>query len=331
VVTGATGLLGSHLVNLLVERGESVRALVRPDSDTRYLDRLGVDKRVGNLDEPRSLLEAVDGADLVFHCAARVGDWGPWELYFRQVVVSTVNLLKACEVAAVGRVIHTSSINVYGHLKERESLFTEAEPLGQNLWWWDHYCRAKIMAEQRVQIYPGDWTIIRPSWIYGPRDRNTLPRVIEALRARAVPMIGSGENKLNLIFAEDVASALYKAAIYPDAANQAYNIASSGEITQRDLLNVLTDELGLQRIKKRVSFPLAFWAGFFSEAWGRFWKREKPPRLTRYAVALLGRSTRFSTEKARSQLSWSPQVEIREGVRRTLSWYHERELERAAT
>jgi nucleoside-diphosphate-sugar epimerase len=325
VVTGATGLLGSHLVELLVENGEAVRALVRPGSDTRLLDRLGVDQCPGDLDDQSTLLPLVDGADIVFHCAARVGDWGPWSLYHRQVVVATVNLLKACEIAAVGRVLHVSSINVYGHPRERATPFTESEPLGQDLWWWDHYCRAKVRAEQRLQAYPGDWTVVRPSWTYGPRDRNTFPRVLTALRSRRVPIVGSGKNQLNIVYASDVAEGAYRAATHPDAVGQAYNLASAGEITQEDLVNTLTDELGLPRIRRHIPFTLAFWAGFFSEAWGRLWKKEKPPNLTRYAVALLGRSTRFSTEKARTQLGWTPRVEIHDGLRRTLSWYRQQE------
>lgn len=331
VVTGATGLLGSHLVRLLVERGDAVRAVVRPGSDTRFLDRLGVELAVGDLAEPAGLIDAVDSADVVFHCAARVGDWGPWEGYFRDVVLATVNLLKACEVAAVGRFLHVSSIAVYGHLAERGGEFTEAEPLGQNLWWWDHYTRAKLRAEQRVAVYPGDWTIVRPTWTYGPRDRNVLPRVVAALRARRVPIVGAGTNRMNLVFAEDVADGAYRAATHPDAVGQAYNLATAGEITQRDLLDAMTDELALPRITRRVSFGLAFWAGFYREAWGRFWKAQTPPSLTRYGVALMGRSTHYSTAKARTQLGWSPRVEIREGLRRAVGWYREWEAERATT
>src|SRR3954471_19799366 len=186
VVTGATGFLGSHIAEQLAARGERVRALVRPTSDTAFLRQLGAELAPGDLADPASLRRAVEGADVVYHCAARVGDWGPWRAFQEQVIEATANLLDACRAAHVGRVLHVSSIIVYGHPQLREGQFTEDEPLGQNLWLWDYYCRAKIRAEELCRAYSGALTIVRPSWIYGPRDRTSLPRLLKALDAGRV-------------------------------------------------------------------------------------------------------------------------------------------------
>jgi uncharacterized protein YbjT (DUF2867 family) len=77
-VTGATGLLGSHIVEQLRGRGDRVRALVRPGSDAGFLAEQGVELVEGDLADRDSLRRLVAGADAVFHCAAKVGDWGPW-------------------------------------------------------------------------------------------------------------------------------------------------------------------------------------------------------------------------------------------------------------
>ncbi len=321
VITGATGLLGSHVAEALVAHGERVRALVRPGSDSAFLRGLGVELAVGDLHDPSSLRRAVTGADIVYHCAAKVGDWGPWRLFRREIVEATANLLAACAAGGVGRVLHVSSINVYGHPRRRDSYFAEEEPLGQRLWLWDHYCRAKIEAEELCRRYQGAWTVVRPSWTYGPRDRNTLPRVLRALDEGGLRVVGRGDNLLNIVYAADVAEGAILAAHHPDAVGQAYNLASEGEITQRDFYDLLTAALGRPRITRRVPFRLAFWGGFAAEALGRALRRPEPPHLTRYAVALIGRSTRHSTEKARSQLGWHPRVGVREVVRRTLDWY----------
>ncbi len=329
VVTGATGLLGSHLVELLVEHGQAVRALVRPGSDTHFLARLGVDLVVGDLTQPGSLLDAVDGADLVFHCAGRVGDGGPWSLHFRDGPVATVNLLKASEIAAVGRFLHVSSVTVYGHPPRLEGhSISEDAPLGQNPWWWDHASRATILAEQRVQVYPGDWTIVRPTWIYGPRDRHRLPWLIPALRAGRVAILGTGTNPVDLIHAEDVAEGAYRAATNADAVGQTFHLAG-GPLSQHELLDAMTDELGLPRITRRASFTLALWTAFVCEAWSRFRKIEKPREWSRQVVAALGGSIHYSSDRARTQLGWSPRVEIREGLRRTFAWYLQQQAERA--
>jgi len=321
VITGATGLLGSHVAERLRERGERVRALVRPTSDTTFLQQLGVELALGDLNEPPSLLRALAGADVVYHCAARVGDWGPWRVFQREIIDATANLLDACRNVGVGRMLHVSSIIVYGHPHLHGACFTEDEPLGQNLWMWDYYCRAKVRAEELCRQYPGDLTIVRPSWIYGPRDRTSLPRLLKALDAGRVAIIGKGDNLLNVVYAGDVAEGVIRAATHPCAKGQAYNLSSEGEITQRDFLFLLTDELGRPRINGHISYPLAYWGGFLSEVIGRMIRLRRPPHLTRYAVALVGRSTRFSIAKAREQLDWQPRVGIREGLRHSLDWY----------
>jgi nucleoside-diphosphate-sugar epimerase len=320
-VTGATGLLGSHIVEQLAARGEHVRALVRPTSDTAFLRQHGVELKTGDLHDPTSLRDFVAGADIVYHCAAKVGDWGPWELYQHEVIDATANVLDACREMSVGRVLHVSSITVYGHPKPRAELITENESLGQNLWVWDYYCRAKIKAEAMCRQYHGNLTIVRPGWMYGPRDRNTLPRVVKALRAGRVKLLGTGDNLLNILHAADAATGAILAANHDDLIGQAYNLSSSGEITQRKLLDLLTDLLGLPRITKHMPFQPAFWIGFVSEVIGHLIRLKRPPHITRYGVSLVGRSTGFSTEKARTQLGWQPRVSIGDGLRETLDWF----------
>lgn len=321
VLTGATGLLGSHIAEQLRQRGERVRALVRPTSDTTFLRSLGVELVVGELSEPESLPRAVEGADVVYHCAARVGDWGPWRAFQREVIDAAANLLDACRRAGVGRFVHTSSIIVYGRPRMRHGQFSEDEPLGQNPWLWDYYCQAKVRAEELCRQYPGALTILRPSWIYGPRDRTTLPRVLKALDAGRVAILGSGENLLNIVYAGDVADGAIRAATHPKAVGQAYNLSSEGEVTQREFLDLLADTLGRPRIRRHISYRLAFWGGWLSEVIGRLIRIRRPPHLTRYAVALIGRSTRYTTAKAREQLGWQPSTRVRDGLRRAIDWY----------
>src|SRR5712691_4764162 len=104
LLTGASGLLGSHIAQTLSERGERVRALVRPGSDVAFLRRLGVELVEGDLLVPASLPRAVSGADIVYHCAARVGNWGTKKEFRTDIVDTTRNLLQACSTANVGRV-----------------------------------------------------------------------------------------------------------------------------------------------------------------------------------------------------------------------------------
>jgi nucleoside-diphosphate-sugar epimerase len=319
-VTGATGLLGSHVAELLVARGLRVRALVRAGSDSSFLRRLGVEVVPGSLDESASLVPFVSGAAVVYHCAARVGDWGPWSLYRQAVVEATGRLLAACRDAGVGRFLHVSSLNVYGHPRLREDEWLEEDrPLGQRLWWADHYCRAKILAEEQVRAYPGTWTIVRPGWMFGPRDRNTLPRVIARARQGRIVLVGPGDNRINVLHAADVAEGVVRAAAHPQAVGQAYNLSSEVGVRQRDMLDAITDALGLPRVRRHVPFPLAFAAAFVMELAGWALRLRSPPPLTRYAVALIGRGTRFRIDKARRELGWWPRIDPLDGLRQTLA------------
>jgi nucleoside-diphosphate-sugar epimerase len=322
VVTGATGLLGSHIAEQLVQRGERVRALIRPSSDTAFLRQLGVEIAPGDLQDGETTRRAVDGADVVYHCAARVGDWGSWKLFRRDVIETARNLVAGCRGAAVGRLLHVSSVAVYGHPRlPPTGEITEEEPQGQHLRVLDHYCRAKIQAEQIARQFGPGWTIVRPTWMIGPRDRNGIGRILQGLRERWISLLGDGNNLLNIVYAGDVAEGAIKAANHPDAGSQVYHLSSTGEITQREFLNALTDALGLPRVTRQVSLRLARWGGFLGDVIPRLFRWKRPPYVSRYGIDLIARPARFSVAKARAQLDWRPQVHPLEGLRRTLDWY----------
>ncbi len=115
LVTGATGLLGSHIVEQLCKRGLPVRALVRPGSDISWLKTQGVELAAGDITDPASLRAACQGVDVVYHAAAKVGDWGPWQEFQRITVDGTRNVVEAAVAAGVRRLVHISSIRAYGY------------------------------------------------------------------------------------------------------------------------------------------------------------------------------------------------------------------------
>ncbi len=321
LVTGATGQLGSHIVERLRAAGETVRVLVRSGRDLAFLHKQGVEIVEGDLRDPAAVGKAVKDATIVYHAAAKVSDWGAWKDFEDEAVTSTRNIVTACTLAKVQRLLHVSSISVYGHPKlTGDDKINEDTPLGQGFWMWDNYPRAKLLAENIAREFPAT-TIARPSWLYGPRDRVTIPRVIPALLSKRVPIIGSGENFLNIIYAGDVARGIILAANHPSTVGQAYNLCSEGEVRQVDLLNALTDALSLPRVTKHLPYGLAIRWAFVLEACKRLMFSSKPPTITRRAIYLIGRSTRYSIEKAGAQLGWKPEVKIQDGVSRTLEWF----------
>src|SRR6266702_382230 len=115
VITGATGLVGSHIAEQLRAAGEPVRVLVRRGSEASFLQDWGVELAEGDLLDRDAVARAVAGADIVYHCAARVGNWGPWADFERDTGATTTNVVEACRRAGQPKLIHVSSISVYGH------------------------------------------------------------------------------------------------------------------------------------------------------------------------------------------------------------------------
>ncbi len=318
VITGATGQLGSHIAEQLRQQDQAVRVLVRPGSDETFLRSIGAEIVFGDLKDADAVQRAFAGARIVYHSAAKVSDWGAWEAFKEEAETTTRNVVRAATAANIERLLHVSSISVYGHPKEAPVV--EETPLGQKIWMWDYYPMAKLLAENLAREFPRT-TVVRPSWLYGERDRITMPRVIPALLEKRVPIIGSGDNYLNIIYAGDVARGCILAANHPGALGQAYNLCSEGEVTQRDMLNALTDALSLPRVTKKVPYFLAIRFAFVKEAIARLFRRTKPPTITRRAVYLVGRSTQYSIAKARRELGWSPRMPIRDGIQRAVQWY----------
>jgi nucleoside-diphosphate-sugar epimerase len=144
---------------------------------------------------------------------------------------------------------------------------------------------------------------------------------LKTLAGRWAAVLGRGDNLLNIIYAADVAEGVIRAANHPGAVGRAYNLSSEGEVTQRWFLDLLTDTFGVPPVRLRVPYRLALWLAFLGEAAFRAFRSPRPPHLSRYAVSLIGRSTRFSIERAKTELGWRPQVGVAEGFRRALDWY----------
>ncbi|MBN1488575.1 MAG: NAD-dependent epimerase/dehydratase family protein [Phycisphaerae bacterium] len=325
LVTGATGLLGSHIVEQLRKRGRPVRVLVRPGSDIEWLKGQDVEFIEGDLNDKASLRRACEGAECVYHSAARVGDWGPWEDFVRITIEGTANLIDAATTAGVKRFVHISSISVYGHVDGEGLVLDERAPLGAKLYKWAYYSRAKVAAENLVWAAHREGriraTVIRPSWLYGPRDRASIGRLVAAAREGKTKLIGAGDNRLNVVYAGNVAEAAIVAADSERAIGEAYNCSNDGVLTQEQYFNMIAAALGEPPVKKRVPYRIAHTAALILECIGHLFKLKKPPIVTRYAVWLIGRRCFFETKKAREHLGWQPTVRYEDGIPMTVQWY----------
>jgi nucleoside-diphosphate-sugar epimerase len=326
LVTGAAGFLGGHLVDMLVERGDEVRAMVRPVEDSSYLRTVpNVEIMNGDLTDTASLKRAVQGVERVYNIAAKTGPWGPEDVYRAINVQGLADLIHASLDAGVKRFVHTSSITVYGH--NLSGLITEDQPYHAED---NPYSRTKIAGEKLISNLVNDHNapivIVRPGWIYGPRDNASFGKYASMIEAKKLFFFGSGKNIVATVYVRDVAQGLIKAGDASDRAiGRAYTICNDEHITQEEYLNSIADALNVPHIKLHVPFSALYTAGRSAELiWQALGRRNAaPPPLSTYGVTLQGRDQIFSIERARQELGYAPEYDIKRGVAEGVRWYLE--------
>lgn len=333
LVTGATGFLGSHIVERLVQKGDDVRALVRPSSDTCLLQEWGVELVNGDVRKPDSLATAMSGVDVVYHTAAMVSEWDPWRDFKTTTIDGTRNVLRAASQAGVPRFLHVSTDGVYS-LKALKGRITEESPLEKRFGWGDYYRRSKSAAEKIARRYAADGnmgvTIVRPALLLGERDCAMFPGVLRFLNSGVSTYLGSGDNRLPYVYAGDVADACIAGATDDRAAGQIYNVVSDEQVTQKSLFAAVAEATGLKPPSRVMPKPLAYGLGMLIEAWCVFARRRKVrPELTRFAVILFAYDYHEDASKLRRELGWEPRVPLKEAVRRCVEWHRAREKQPA--
>jgi nucleoside-diphosphate-sugar epimerase len=313
-LTGATGLVGSHVVEEAIRRGHRVRALVRASSDTRWLDQWGVEKVVGDLADPDALRRGVAGADWVFNCAAKVGDWGTLE-EFRALNVDAFRLLlDAASDAKVERFVHVSSLGVYearDHYGTDETIPPAADSL-------DAYTRSKVEAEELALKYVArrglPLSIVRPGFIYGPRDRTVLPKLIHALRSGRFFYFGSGGQVLNCIYVKNLVQGIFLAAEVPEAIGEVFNLTDGVRITKREFVGRVAELAGLKPPNRKIPLWLAWTLAILMERRARRRKATEPPLVNKARYKFLGLNLDYSIAKAQRVLGYQPAYTPEQGL-----------------
>jgi nucleoside-diphosphate-sugar epimerase len=297
--------------------------LVRPGDSVDALGGGRVGIHWGDLADRLALRAAMTGVDRVLHCAARTGPWGPTAEYEKTNVHGLETLVETALAAGVRRLVHVSSITVHGNdvggAADESSPFRE-EP--------NPYSRSKVagerLLERMVREQRAPVTIVRPGWIYGPRDNASFGRFAGLIEQGRMIVLGSGDNHIPLIYVRDAARGVLAASEAEGAVGRAYLLVNDERVTQSDYLNTIAAELGAPAPSRRLPYQLTVMLGTAAETAARLAGREKPPPLMRYGIQLLGGENRFSIKRAREELGFSPEVMLAEGVKRSVEWYRAR-------
>lgn len=316
LVTGASGFLGRALVRRLAGSGQAVRVLLRRPSRTPLPE--GVSPLYGDLGDPAAVNRAVAGVEVVYHVGAAMN--GGWEQFHAGTVLGTRNVVEACLLHAVGKLIHVSSMSVLDYTRMHHGIpIDEAWPVEPFPEKRGFYAKSKLEAERIVESAVRDRglnaVILRPGQIFGPGAEHVPPYGTIGVGRRWVVM-GSGGALVPLVFVEDVVDALLQAAVVHALPGSLYHIVDPTEITQKQYV-----AFAKNRDRARPVTAAPMWFLYAAAAGlailGRILRRSVP--LTFYRLRSLPSSLRFDCSAAARDLAWTPHVGASAGLRLTYS------------
>lgn len=318
-LTGASGYTGGHILNRLLARGDTVKALVRESSVTPELEASGaeiVKGVLGNADDARRLVE---GADAVMHVAAVYRTAGHPDSYYRQVnVEGTRLLLEAARAAGVRRFVHTSTVGVHGDVKNPPA--DENAPIAPSDIYQETKAEADVQAREFGRAHGVEVAIVRPGAIYGPGETRLL-KVFKGIARGRYAVVGSGKPHYHLVYIDDLVDGFLLALDRKEAAGETFIIAGPRSLSQDDLAREVAKATG----GSVWPFHIPAWPiqrlGDVVEAICVPFGIEPPIHRRRVDFWVKNRS--FSIEKARRLLGYAPKVDVTEGIARTARWYRE--------
>ena len=319
-VTGATGFTGGQLARALAARGYEVSALVRDPGRASDLVAAGIRLVRGDLADTSSWAASIRGAQVLYNIAALYRQAGlPVATYRRVNAVAVGKVVEAAAAAGVARVVHCSTVGVHGDVERPPA--DEDAPLRPG----DSYQETKLEGERlglEAARHTGiELTIARPSGIYGPGDRRLL-KLFRGVARRQFVVLGDGRIFYHLTYIDDLVEGLRLCGEVPRAAGRTYILAGPEVSTLDELVATIAGEAGV--VPPGLRLPVwPFWvAGAACEVVCRPLGIEPP--IYRRRVDFFTKSRAFRIDRARSDLGYAPVVGLREGVRRTLTWYKER-------
>ena len=315
-VTGGTGFLGSFLVRALLAKGVMVRVLARPSPRAEPLRATGVEIVQGDLSDAQSIARAVEGAEIVYHLAAKVGSAARKD-YFDVNVRGTEHVLAACAEQGVGQLVYASSLSVYGPVKPGERI-DESTPFDSKPELRDPYAQSKIAADQLVSAFARrtalPTVILREGIIYGPG--RSLPLGMYAFRLGSTSIVfGNPKHRFPLNYVGNIIDAMQAAAVNVKGLRE-YNLLDDDGLT-----------LGrYHEIKSAIDHSTTrFYPGsllYLGAPVTETLRHIVPMGDTRLSAHQLRRALQdrwYDTQRIRKETGWNPRVTLPEAIRQTIN------------
>ena len=316
-MTGATGFIGSHLVELLLKKKYAVRILLRRSSDTVWLEGLNVERVYGDLFDDEALRRAVEGVDYVYHSAG-VTKAKKKEDYFRGNALGTKNILEAVRRhnPGVRRFVYISSQTAVGPSPTRTPITEDVAPhpittYGESKWKAEEECRA---FSSQIAL-----TLVRPPAVYGPRDKDVY-EFFSTMTKGLQPMVGMSEKYVSLIHVRDLVRGFVMAAESEKAKGETYFISSTDIYGWKEVGEVTRKVIGRMAVRLRIPEFGVYIVATFAELFSLF---SSKPALINYEKArdMVQDFWTCDSAKAKRDFGYEQKISLEEGIQDTIDWY----------
>jgi len=330
LVTGATGFIGSHLVEELIKRGEKIKCLVKRENKNKMeeelekmIKALGVEIHYGDLTKKETLKGLADGVDIVFHLAAVARPMNiPREEYFRVNTLGTRNLLEVCVGKNIKKIVHVSSISAVGPAISGKPVNESTNPKPV-----DFYGESKLAAEEVVFDFIKQHKIpivtVRPPMIYGPRDFELL-KLFKVINTGFFPLLGKGKGHFEFCFVKNLVQGLILAE-KNGKPGELYHLSDIKSYSLKEVAETIADAENKKLVNAQIPNSVFWFFGGIMELFGFIFGFYPMFRST---------TVKWMTQdywvtdisKAKNELNYKPQISLREGVKETVEWYKNRKI-----
>ncbi len=312
-VTGGSGFVGGRLVDRLVGEGTVVRALARSDASAAVVAERGAEPVRGDLSDADSLEAGAAGAEVAFHLAAHLGEWGAWEEFERFNVDGTENALAGCASAGVRRFVHcgTEAALMAGDplvgVDEQAPLRPDSPA---------PYSATKARAElavRRANRADFETVTVRPRFVWGRGDTTLLPAMVAAVEQGKWAWVGGGGNVTDTAHVDNVVEGLLLAA-EKGRAGEAYFVTDDEPVVFREFVSAMLETQGVEPPGRNLPGWTAMPLAWVSEAaWKALPLRGEPP-MTRFRAWILTQECTIDISKAKRELGYAPSVSREQGL-----------------
>jgi len=320
-VTGAPGWLGTRLVEILRENKKSVRCLVLKNSDYSKLKDLGADTIEGDLLQPETLNNALNGVETVFHCAGIIHPKNVKEFY-KINVDGTKNILEAGIKANAKKFVHISSNSAQGNNVERAILMKEdqQEHPAKN------YGKSKYKAEQIVKEAQKsgkiNTVILRPCWFYGIRQPDRMTKLMKMIKNGHPIIFGDGKNLRSMTYIDNLVDLMMLVEANDKANGQTYWAADERPYETLEIYQEIANELGVKlnpRFIPKIVSQMFELADDVFQGVGMY-------NINFHVAGEMTKDIACDISKAKNELGYKPRVDIKKGIKRSVEWCRQNNL-----